>query len=142
MGQMITDKMLIKCSAATAFDLMADPRNELDWNSGVSQVELISDEPIGKGSRFRVADKRGTHEVEIVAYQRPDRLSFSVDDKNLNVDIDFTLSHLDGVTSMTGVFRAQGKGMMKYFLPLLVPFIRRDIAKEHKKFVALCEAET
>ena len=34
------------------FDLMADARNETVWNSQVASSELVSDEPIGLGSRF------------------------------------------------------------------------------------------
>jgi len=132
--------MRIECPATTAFDLMADARNELKWNSGVSQVDLISGEPIGKGSRFRVTDKRGQHEVEITAYQRPENLSFSLMDKSMDVDIDFTLSQEGSITVMTGRFNATGKGFMRFLLPILVPFVRRDIAKEHQKFIALCQA--
>lgn len=115
MGDTIKDIMRIECPAATAFDLMADARNELKWNSGVSQVELISDEPIGKGSRFSVTDKRGRHEVEITAYQRPQRLSFSLYDQSMDVDIDFTLSQEDKVTVMTGRFNARGKASCGFF---------------------------
>lgn len=141
MGILITEVMSISCSASTAFDLMADARNELRWNSGVSRVELASDGPIGKGSWFRVTDKRGQHEVEITAYQRPEALSFSVTSREMDVLIDFTLKERDNVTTMAGRFSAEGKGLMRFLLPLLVPFIRRDLSKEHKNFVKLCEAE-
>jgi hypothetical protein len=141
MSDMITEVMSIKCSATTAFDLMADARNEPSWNSGVSQVELQSGEPIGNGSRFRVADKRGQHDAAITTYQRPERLSFSVCDKSMDVEIKYTLSELNGVTTMTGRFNAEGKGPMKFLLPLLVPLIRRNLSKEPKNFIALCEAE-
>ncbi len=140
MGDMITEEMRIKCSAATAFDLMADARNEVSWNSGVSQVELTSGESIGKGSRFRVTDKRGQHDVEITAYHRSQSLSFSVNDPKMDIDIEYALSEHDNVTTMTGKFNAKGKGLMKFLLPLLVPLIRRDLSKEHMNFVAFCEA--
>ena len=141
MGSLITEVMRINCAAATAFDLMADARNELRWNSGVSQVELASDDPIGKGSRFRVTDKRGQHEVEITDHQRPEALSFAVKSRELDVDIDIALRERDSVTTMTARFHAEGKGLMRFLLPLLVPFIRRDLSKEHLKFVKLCEAD-
>jgi Polyketide cyclase / dehydrase and lipid transport len=138
---MIKDVMRIRCPAMTAFDLMADPRNELQWNGGVSQVELISGEPIGKGSRFRVVDKRGQHEVEITAYQRPRKLCFFLNDKSMDVEIDITLVEEGNVTVLTGMFTPHTKGFMRLLFPILQPIIRRDIAKEHKKFIALCEAQ-
>jgi len=141
MGDMITLDENIKCPAATAFDPMADARNELRWNSGVSKVELTSGEPIGKGTRFRVADKRGQHDAAITAYERPGILSFAVNDPKMDVLINIEFSERDNITTMTSRFNAKGKGMMKFLLPLLVPLIRRDISKEHKKFVKLCEAK-
>lgn len=110
---MITDVMQIKCPAARAFDLMADPRNEIRWNSGVSEVELKSGEPIGEGSRFGVVDKRGKHEVLITAYKRPGELSFALHDARMDVDIDYELSEANGTTTMTGRFNAKAKGLMR-----------------------------
>lgn len=136
---MITEVMHIECPAARAFDLMADPRNETRWNSGVRDVELKSGEPIGQGTRFVVVDKRGRHDAEITAFDRPTTLSFVINDDKMDVDIDYVLSEQDGKTTMTGRFNARGKGMMRFLLPLLVPLIRRDLAKEHVHFVRLCE---
>ncbi len=139
MSDMITEVMHIKCPAAKAFDPMADARNETRWNSGVSKVELKSGEPIGEGTQFAVVDKRGQHEARITAYNRPEGLSFVVHDAGMDVDIDHVLTEADGATTMTGRFNARGKGLMKFLLPLLVPLIRRDLAKEHAHFVRLCE---
>lgn len=139
MSDMITEVMHIRCPAAIAFDLMADARNELCWNSGVTSVELQSSEPIGEGTRFTVVDKRGEHAVRIATHRRPHELSFTVKADSMDVDINYVLAEADGVTTMTGRFNARGKGLMRWLLPLLVPMIRRDLAKEHTHFVALCE---
>ena len=139
MADMITEVIRIKCPAARAFDLMADARNETRWNTGVTDVTLRSGEPIGKGTSFRVADKRGRHDVTITAFNRPKGLSFAVQDAKMDVDIDYALSEADGTTTMTGRFNARGRGLMRILLPLLVPLIRRDLAKEHAHFVRLCE---
>ena len=139
MADMITEVMNLNCPAKKAFDLMADARNETEWNSGVSEVELLSGEPIGEGTQFSVADKRGNHEVTITAYNRPKKLSFFVRDAKMEVDIDYTLSEADGITTMTGRFNAKGKGLMGLLLPMLIPLIRRDLAKEHAHFIQLCE---
>lgn len=137
----ITETLHINCAASRAFDLMADARNELSWNSGVSAVELVSVEPIGVNSRFRVADKRGQHDVVISVCDRPETLCFDVRDDSMDVDIEFEFAESNGVTTMTGRFSARGKGVMKFLLPLLVPAIRRNLSKEHQNFVKLCEAE-
>jgi hypothetical protein len=142
MASVIKDVMQIECQAETAFDLMADPRNELEWNSGVSEAELISEGPIGKGSRFRIKDSRGEHEVEITTYKRPNRLGFWAKDKSMNVSIDFDIGYDGKATTMVGKFNAVGSGLMKFILPVLIPLIRRQIAKEHKNFIAMCESRS
>jgi hypothetical protein len=139
LGDMITEVMHIKCPAAKAFDLMADARNETRWNSGVSEVELKSGEPISVGTQFTVVDKRGQHDAKITAHNRPEELSFVVHGAKMDIDIDYVLTEANGVTTMTGRFNAKGKGLMRFLLPLLVPLIRRDLAKEHAHFVRLCE---
>ena len=139
MSDMITDVMHIGCPAAKAYDLMADARNETRWNSGVAEVELRSGEPIGEGTQFIVVDKRGQHDVTITGYNRPETLSFVVRSASMDVQIDYLLTEADGVTTMTGRFNAKGKGAMRFMLPMLVPLIRRDLAKEHANFIRLCE---
>jgi len=139
MGDMITEVMHIKCPAAKAFELMADARNETRWNSGVSKVELKSGEAISVGTQFTVVDKRGQHDAKITAHNRPEELSFVVHDAKMDIDIDYVLTEANGVTTMTGRFNAKGKGLMRFLLPLLVPLIRRDLAKEHAHFIRLCE---
>lgn len=142
MASTIQDVMHIRCPPETAFDLMADPRNELNWNSGVSEAELLSGEPIQEGSRFRIKDTRGEHEVELTTFQRPEKLGFHVQDRSMAVDIAFDISHDGKITTMVGNFTAKGSGLMGLLLPLLIPFIRRQMAKEHKNFVALCESKS
>ncbi len=139
MGDMITEVMHIKCPAAKAFELMADARNETRWNSGVSKVELKSGEPISVGTQFTIVDKRGQHDAKITAHNRPEELSFVVHDAKMDIDIDYVLTEANGETTMTGRFNAKGKGLMRFLLPLLVPLIRRDLAKEHAHFIRLCE---
>jgi hypothetical protein len=35
------------------FDTVADSRNEPSFNTAMTEVELLTPEPIGRGSRFR-----------------------------------------------------------------------------------------
>ena len=135
-----TEEIHIDCSAATVFDLMADARNELEWNTGVSRAELTTGEPIGEGSHFLVEDKRGEHEVTITGFDRPERLEFALTGKSMDVAISYRYAETDGTTTAVGHFDARPKGLMKFLLPLLMPMIKRDLAKQHARFTALCES--
>ena len=140
MPRIIKDVMHANCSATTAFDLLADARNELRWNSGVSAVELMTSEPIGEGSQFSFVDKRGQHEVTITSFERPNRLAFELRDPQMDVDIEIVFTEVDGVTTITGTFTPETRGLMTLLFPFLKPLIRRQIAKEHVNFVQLCES--
>lgn len=137
---MIRDVMHINCPAEKVFDLLSDARNEVHWNSGVSNVRMVTGEPVGEGSRFQVVDKRGQHDVTITVFERPNRVEFLLLDEKMDVDIVISFSETNGVTTVTGQFDARPKGVMKLLFPLLQPLIKRDIAREHRNFIRFCEA--
>jgi polyketide cyclase/dehydrase/lipid transport protein len=136
-----TEEMNIDCPSTTVFDLMADVRNELRWNEGISRAELTTDEPVGEGSQFVVVDRRGEHEATITVFDRPERLEFALRGKSMDVAIKYTYTETDGRTTSVGTFNAQPKGFMKVLLPLLMPLIKRDVAKQHVNFRTLCESQ-
>jgi len=63
------------------FDFVADERNEPQYNAQMGRVELITDGPIGLGTRFHAEMTGGGRPVEMVieftGYDRPRRLSSS-----------------------------------------------------------------
>lgn len=96
--------MRIDSPSTTVFDLMADARNELQWNASVSRVELLTDEPVGEGSQFVVEDRRGEHEVAITLFDRPGRVEFALTGKGMDVVIEYTFTETDGTTTAVGSF--------------------------------------
>ena len=121
--------------------LLADARNEVQWDEGVSEAALVTDEPIRRSSQFVVVDKRGEHVVEITVFDRPERLEFALTSKQMDVAINYRFTESDGTTTAFGHFDARPKGLMKALLPLLLPLIKRDIAKQHVNFKKLCAAQ-
>lgn len=124
------------------FDLMADVRNEPEWNSQVSKAELRSGEPVGLGSRFMTVNRGQEYEAVITGYTRPSDLTFEVSGKAMTIQgrVVFTgdaaRSHLDAEFDM------QPRGFMKVMLPLMSPLIRRDFPKQFASFKAFCEARS
>ena len=120
---------------------MADVRHEAEWNDRVSRAELRSDEPIGEGSQFIVVSRGQTHDTTITVFRRPDRLEFLVSDKGMDIDITYTFAGTDDRTTAVGTFVARPRGVMKMLVPVLTPFIRRAVAKQHVNFKRLCETQ-
>jgi uncharacterized protein YndB with AHSA1/START domain len=71
----------IACPPEKVFDLVADLRNDTQWNSRVSHAELRSPEPIGLGSRFGLVNGGTAYDVTITGYERPSRLVFEASGK-------------------------------------------------------------
>lgn len=139
----ITEDLHIDCAPATAFDLMADVRNETRWNDGVSRAELSTDEPVGQGSQFVTyhGSPLGRIESTITAFDRPKRLEFAATSKRMNLAISFTFTEAGSGTLAHGTFDPKPKGVMAVLFPLLRPMIRRDMAKQHQHFKVLCESQ-
>lgn len=138
----ITEDLQIGCSPATAFDLMADVRNETEWNDGVTRAEMTTEDPVGEGSAF-VTDHGGPLgqiESTIVVYDRPRRLEFAATSKRMDLGISLTFTAAGAGTLVHGVYEPMPKGFMAVLFPLLRPMIRRDMAKQHQHFRELCES--
>lgn len=140
----ITEDLHIDCPPATAFDVMADVRNETQWNDGVSQAELTTDEPIGQGSKFITEHGKPLGQIEstITLFERPGRLQFTATSKRMDLAISFTFTDAGSGPLVHGTFEPKPKGIMAPLFPLLRPMIRRDMVKQHQNLKALCESQT
>jgi carbon monoxide dehydrogenase subunit G len=133
------EELQIDCPPETVFDLMADVRNSVHWNTGVSSSELKGGGPVGLGSRFTTVGRGQTFETEVAQYARPGDLRLRTSTKIMDVDGTFDFSHSDGGTRLVMEFDAQPNGVMKLFFPIVLPMIKRDVMKQHLRFKAHCE---
>jgi len=122
----------------SVFDLLADLRNDPQWNSRVSSAELRSPEPIGLGSRFAVVNGGAAYDVTITGYDRPSRLVFEASGKP-DLTIACTLTPTSEGTELLSDFDFRPTGARKVLFTLLGPVIRRDVPKQYASFKALCE---
>jgi hypothetical protein len=121
-----------------AFDAMADARNETKWNSKVTKSELVSDEPIGQGSRFRTVNRGQIYDATITEYDRPSRITFEVTGKQMDITSTFTLTGQAQGTALHGSFDFRPKGALKVVFPLMRPMIKRDLPKQMARFSEYC----
>jgi hypothetical protein len=139
-----TEDLHIDCAPETAFDLLADVRNETRWNDGVSRAELSTPEPVGMASRFVTDHGRPLGEIEstITVFDRPGRLEFAATSKRMDINISYKFTATGSGTLAHGTFAPEPKGLMAVLFPLLRPMIRRDMAKQHEQFKVLCESQS
>jgi len=122
------------------FDLMADVRNEPEWNSQASKAELRSSEPIGLGSRFMTINRGEEYDAVITSYTRPSDLRFEVTGKRMTILGAITFTGDAGRTHLDAHFDMQPRGVAKVMLPLMSPLVRRDFPKQFASFKAFCES--
>ena len=122
------------------FDLMADARKETVWNSQVASGELVSDEPIGLGSRFVTVNRGQSYDATITACDPPHEIAFDVVGKTLKIVGRFRFADLSGNTVLRANFDMTPLGFMKVLLPLMSPMVRRDFPKQLNSFKAFSES--
>lgn len=140
----ITEELHLDCPPEVAFDAIADVRNETDWNDDVARADLITDGPIGLGSKFVTHHGRPLGQIEstITRFERPSRLELSATSKRMDLAISFTFAEKGSGTLVHGAFDPEPKGIMAALFPLLQPLIRRDMAKQHENLKTFCESQS
>ena len=134
----VTTTTRIACPPEDVFGMLADLRNDTQWNSRVSSAELRSPEPIGPGSRFAIVNGGTAYDVTIARYDRPSRLVFAASGKpDLTIAYAFTPT-AEG-TELESDFDFRPSGALKVLFPLFAPVIRRDVPKQYASLKALCE---
>ena len=134
----VTTRTRIACPPEQVFDTLADLRNETQWNSRVSSVELLSGEPIGPGSHFAIVNGGTPYDVTITTYDRPSRLGIEASGKP-DLTIAYTFTPIGEGTELESNFDFRPRGVLKVLFLLLAPVIRRNAPKQYASLKALCE---
>ncbi len=122
------------------FDLMADARNELTWNSKVSECELVSAAPIGKGTEFTTTNRGQKYVAHVTSYDRPDLVGFNVVGNALEINASMRFADSADGTRMSAQFDLRPKGFLKLMMPLISGPVRKDFPKQLASFKKFCES--
>ena len=137
----VTARTEIDCPPEQVFDLVADMRNETQWNSRATSAELRSAEPIELGSRFAIVNGGTAYEVTITTYERPSRLVFEASG-NPDLTITYLFTPSGEGTDLDGDLEFRPRGFLKVLFLLLAPVIRRDVPKQYASLKGLCERDS
>ncbi len=131
MAQPLIENVFIECGPSTAFDLMADVRNETRWNKGVSVAELQGEGPVREGSRFRTVYRGLENEITIAEFDRPQHLVVASTSKAMDFDTTYTFTGVDGGCSLVVSTDVRPKGFVSVLSPLLRLMLRRELANKY-----------
>jgi uncharacterized protein YndB with AHSA1/START domain len=119
----IAGSVTIDAPVDEVFDLVADERNEPKYNPRIVRAEKVSEGPVGSGARF-VAEPRGMGAkgemtVEVVEYERPNRLGTTVRSSSMQVEGTVTFDEVEGGTRLTWDWDLGLVGRMRVLSPVL-----------------------
>lgn len=122
------------------FDFVADMRNEPRYNHEVSSVELLSEGPIGAGSRFRaVTEARGRPlemNVELTEFERPAKVASVMHSDVIDVAGAMTFWPVSEGTRLQWSWDTRLKGWLR----LLGPVIGRHGRRREERIWASLKA--
>ncbi len=128
----------IACAPEQVFDVLAELRRETEWNRRVSKAELVSEEPVGQGSRFAIVNGGTSYDVTLTTFDRPSRLVVEARGKP-DLTITYALRPTAEGTELESELDFRPTGALKVLFALLAPVIRRDVPKQYASLKALCE---
>lgn len=125
------------------FAYVADERNEPSYNARMTGSELVSDGPIGPGSRFRatVGSKAGPTEmvIEFTAYEPPRCLESVTTMPRMQIHGGLTFLPRGSGTLMRWSWDLRPQGALRLFSPLVAAAGRRQERKVWGGLKALLE---
>lgn len=123
----VTGSVRIAAPLERVFDTVADSRNEPSFNPAMTEVELLTPEPIGLGTRFRarMGDRGMVMLVELTEFDRPHRLGSLTTSSMMATSGSLTFTPDAGGTLMVWDWQVHPTGWFRALGPLVGPLGRR-----------------
>jgi hypothetical protein len=146
---MIQGEIDIKRPPEAVFDFVADERNECLFNPRMLSVSLVSDEPIGTGSRFQAVMKTGARKTDMViewtSFERPARLASVTRLRSMGIEGSLTFEPGAEGTRMSWSWEIKPRGFLRAASPIVEWMGRRqerEIWASLKKVLEASETTT
>ncbi len=127
------------------FDYMDDPKNNLEWETGVVEMELTTEGPVGVGSKGRrVENYMGRDEGvwEVTAYDKNRSVAITFDSEKFTGDGQWDMEAIDGGTRLSYRFSGTPKNL---FFRMLMPFftlmVRRQVRRDYETLKRILESQ-
>ena len=126
---MVADVTLtVELPIEEAFDYFVDFRNENEWNVVAHNLTMLTDPPIGGGSRFRgTYDRMGPMEYEIQQFDRPRFASVRGQARLFRWQSTFTFTPRGPSTRVECTMDPDPKGPLRILKPLIGRLISQQM---------------
>ena len=122
LGARIQGEVLIRRPVEAVFDFVADERNEPTYNPHMLVSEMVTEAPVGVGSRFRATIRSGRRlvsmQIEYTAFDRPHLLASTSRMAAADFSGTLTFTPTPAGTRLRWSWRARPKGAMRLLAPV------------------------
>ncbi len=137
------DSIIIDRPAELVFSFLADLNNLPKWQSGVVQSKVISQGPVGVGTKFsedvKMMGRKVTANCEVTAFEPGRKMGFSADGGGIRYQGAITLAPRDGKTELTLEGVSHLKGLWRLFQPFIAGEFKKELKKEMQTIKAAVE---
>lgn len=118
---------VISASPVEVFDFCSDLRNELVWNPNAEQVHMLTEDPVGAGTRFRARwANAGEVMVDVFEFDRPKRWATRSVARGMEVIFQGAVSEENGSTRYVARIQVRPIGLAWLYAPLAALAMRRQ----------------
>ncbi len=129
------------------FEISTDLRHAAEHVRGITRLEVLTDGPIGVGTRFRetriVLEREATEEMEVTAFDPPRSYTVEAESCGTHFASTFTFEPVDGGTEVRLVFRAEprtfGAKVMGFVFRGMLKSCMRAVAQDLDDIAAVAE---
>lgn len=115
-----------RCTAEEAFDYLSDSRSELEWSPLCTEMQKLTDGPVGVGTRYRAKWKGNPPaEIEILTYDRP-HMWTSISRGKVTVKYTGTVESTADGMRFTSQLEPTARGPYRLLLPVLSRLLKRS----------------
>jgi uncharacterized protein YndB with AHSA1/START domain len=127
------------------FAFLVDTDKAADWNPQVTEARKTSDGPLGVGTTLLYVGKFLGRRFESVSectdYTPNERFSTKTTSGPFHLEIENTLSSVDGGTRLATIYRGESRGFFKLAEPVIVRLTKKQFETATENLKALIEAE-
>jgi uncharacterized protein YndB with AHSA1/START domain len=127
------------------FAFLVDTDKAADWNPQVTEARKTSDGPLGVGTTLlyvgRFLGRRFESVSECTDYVANERFSTKTTSGPFHLEIENTLSSVDGGTRLATIYRGESRGFSKLAEPVIVRLTKKQFETATENLKALVEAD-
>lgn len=121
---------ILKCPVEKAFAYITDMNNLTQWETGMSDIEILTQGEFGIGSKFsgkaKAMGMKMKWTAEVMEWEPNRKYAERINSGGMLIDVQLLFEPVEEGTKLTMVREMQAGGLMKLLSPLLLSSARKQ----------------